>query len=161
MVLAFTTLLTIRNFKTTKYNTEDIENYQKVYSILDSYSNAEKEMYIGMLANGWLLKNDLIEPENIWFNDGHTEYFNTNTEGGSRIADFIFYGKADVGRIAQEYVKTVNEKVTRKEFSIIALSTDEIISEQILKENYYLDDIYNLKADNNSYNTEFWLPKNE
>ena len=156
-ILAVMTVGTIHHFQLAHYTVEDIENYDAVYSVLDQHLSGQ--MYLGMGTTGWLIKNGLVEPENIFFNDGHVEYFNTDTTGGSVLEKFLFYGKEDIGDIAKGYVNEVNDKVSKKEFSVITTAIDVVVERPLLEENYYLFGSYNLKADNNSFDTEIWLPK--
>ncbi len=156
-VLALITLGVFGHFHFDKYQMRDIKDIGAVYSILDEHK--DEEMYIGIAATGWMLKEGLIEPDHIWFNDGHTEFFNTNTAGGPSILNSIFYGKEDLGKIARNYVREVNEKVSRKEFSVITLELDTLIDRKLLKKNYDLQGSYRIKTDNLTSTTEVWLRK--
>lgn len=158
-VLALITLGVIGNHYTDKYQTEDIKNIGSVYSILDEHK--DEEMYIGIAATGWILKEGLAEPKNIWVNDGQTEFFNTYTAGGPSFQKTIFYGIEDLGRIAGNYVREVNEKVSRKEFCVITLEHDKLIDRELLLQNYDFQGSYPMKNDNTVFfETEVWLRKN-
>ncbi len=156
-ILSLITLGVLGNFYFDKYQMEDIKDIESVYSILDEHK--DDEMYIGIAATGWILKEGLTEPENIWFNDGHVEFFNTNTAGGPSFINYIFYGKEYLGRIAENYARKVNEKISRKEFSVITLEVDALVDRQMLIQNYDLQGSYKMKTDNLTFNTEVWLRK--
>ncbi len=156
-LLVIVTLGTYRNFGLPRYTMEDVDNYNRLYATLDKYSDGL--MYVGMGATGWLLKTGIEEPENVYFNDGHIEYFNTDTRGGAWIIRALFNGKEEIGKIAKEYVADVNQKVAGKEFSVITLEIDAIVDRSLLEMNYELEGTYWLKNDTAAWETEVWIPK--
>ena len=83
LLLALLTAATLQNFSMDTYRLEDVRNYDEFFTLIDSCSDGE--IYLGMLANSYLLRDVKQEPDYIWYDDGHIQYFNKDTSGGNAL----------------------------------------------------------------------------
>lgn len=154
-VLCVATAITYSHFGCTYYTRDDVAQLTDLHTFIEE--NGDDSMYLGMNATQYLLDTDTWEPENIYFNDGQISYFNrTFTE--NRYINYWFYNE-EVSLAGRKYAQTVNDKVQKRQFRLIALCIDSIVDAEILSENYTLANTYLIKTDNGIFEVTVWLPK--
>ena len=112
-----------------------------------------------MNSTQYMLRRDLWEPENIWFNDGQIEYF---TNGSYQEGSFIhnFFNGDKLKKTGEKYKKQINDMVAKKDFAVITTCIDNIIERKNLETNYIKDSVYKIKTDTNGiFEVTLWLPK--
>lgn len=157
LVLCLASGKTYNKFSNTQYSQEDIIAYQKLDEIISVYSN--QKIYLGMNSTQYMLRRDLWEPENIWFNDGQIEYF---TNGSYQEGSFIhnFFNGDKLKKTGEKYKKQINDMVAKKDFAVITTCIDNIIERKNLETNYIKDSVYKIKTDTNGiFEVTLWLPK--
>lgn len=149
-------VITFFNFNYNQYTKNDIAAYTEMNEIISAH--ADQRMFLGMNATWYLLNENLWETENIYFDDGHLEYFNVDYPENV-LLNSIFYDE-EIESATNDYVERVNDLMKSKEFGIIAICGCAILDADALQENYYIYATYSIKTDVNGYfDVDIWLPK--
>ncbi len=155
LALCVSALLTYRNFTYEPYTQEDEQAYTALDQVIREHE--DETIYLGMNATQYLVKEDLWEPENIYFNDGHMEFFDRDFTDNALINRF-FYNE-EITKTADDYVEKVNQMIRNKEFGMVAVCGDLVVDGAVLEQYYYPCGSYPIKNETNgSFDVVVWLP---
>lgn len=153
--LCISAFVSYTNFTYEEFTEEDGTSYTALYDTIQEYE--DECIYLGMNSTQYLLENNLWEPENIFFNDGHMEFFARDFTDNALINRF-FYNE-EITKAADNYEKKVNQMIANKEFALVAVCGDLVVNGQILQQYYYPAATYPIKNETNGiFDVVVWLP---
>lgn len=144
-------------FRDEFYTRADIDQYIQLNNVISEHE--DEQIFLSMNVTGYLVDKDLWDSENVYFDDGQMEFFNVDFPK-NKMFNRLFYNE-EIEDAAKEYVCRVNDMVQNREFQLITTSAYSFIDADVLNENYYMCDTYNIKTDvEGQTNVDIWLPKN-
>lgn len=156
--LCISAAISYRNFSYEEFSEEDARCYTELYEIIQQYE--DECIYLGMNSTQYLLQNDLWEPENIYYNDGHMEFFARDFTDNPFINRFFYH--EEITKAAQNYVSKVNQMIINKEFALVTVCGDLVVDGQILQQYYYPVGTYPIRNETNGvFDVVVWLPIEE
>lgn len=156
LALCIASLLTYNNFTYEPYTENDDQMYTELQEVIREHQ--DEVIYLGMNSTQFLVSEDLWEPENIYFNDGHMEFFDRDFTENQLINRF-FYNE-EITKTADDYVAKVNEMIRDKKFGMVAVCGDLVVDGAVLEQYYYPCGTYPIKNETNgSFDVVVWLPK--
>ena len=143
------------NFAYEEFTEEDGASYTALDDMIRQHE--DECIYLGLNSTQYLVERNLWEPENIFFNDGHMEFFDRDFTDNALINRF-FYNE-EITKAADSYVNRVNQMIANKEFGLVAVCGDLVVDGQILQQYYYPAGTYPIRNETNGvFDVVVWLP---
>ncbi len=149
-------VLCVLAFPTTRYTDEEVQAYRNLDQVIAEHEG--ETLYLGMNSTQYMAARDLWEPENIYFNDGHMEFFHRQFTDNELINRF-FYNE-EITAASDRYVQEMNEMVKQRRFGLVAVCGDLVIDGRNLDQYYTCIGTYPIKNETNgSFDVMVWVPK--
>jgi hypothetical protein len=138
------------------YSGQEVANWRAAEQLLADHKAGAK--IVSPILMGRVDK----DPATV-FDNGNSEYWENLAPNGEKpsIIDGLFPNRLDYSRRFSAYYHHMNQRIERREFSLIAVTKDRhpLVPQNILEQNYEVVQEISLQTGRQHWRTEFWVPK--